>query len=157
VYALGDSHAPEHHRCLGSAKQPRHPADFLGRDSADLGSHVRVVFLDERLQRLEVLRTRADELVVDQVLLDEDVHHRVVEGDVRSRADLDEHLGVVGHIDPARLDHDDLRLSFPGGLLHERGRDRVVGRRVRTRNEGHLGIAHVTEHVGHRAGTDPLQ
>ena len=96
VVALRDAHAPEHHRRLRLAEQAGHAADIVRRYAADLSGRLRIVLLHQGPQGVEVLRARLDELVVYQVFLDQDVHHAVVEGHVRSGANLHEHLGVIG-------------------------------------------------------------
>ena len=80
------------------AEQAGRPPDVVGRHSADLRCHLRVVLFDQRLERFEVPGARSDEVVVHQVFFDQDVHHGVVEGDVRARLDAAVVVGVLGDL-----------------------------------------------------------
>ena len=62
---------------------------------------------------------RGDPLVVDQVVADDDVHHREDERGVGAGQRLDELVGGVGGDGAVRIDHHDARAGG-AGLLDER-------------------------------------
>ena len=84
------------------------------------------------------------------------MHHAVVERDVGARLDLAEDVGVLGDALAARVDDDQLRAA-PARLLEERGRDGVVGRRVRAGEDRDVGVDDVAVGRRDRAGADALQ
>ncbi len=156
VGVLGDAHPPEDHGRLGRPEDAGHLADPLRRDATQLRRRLGAVGLQGLGQALEALGPLPDIIPVDQVLFDQDMHHRVVEGDVGAGIDLEEMVGMTGQVDLAGLD-DDQRRSVRRRLLDERRRDRVVGRRVAAGDQGDVRATHVAEDVGHGPGTDRLQ
>ncbi len=153
---LRDPHAPEDDRGAGLAPQLRDRADQLGVDPADLRGALGRVLL-HGLRELAVVRHAiADELAVDQPEPDDLVQHAVVERDVGARLDLAEHVGVVGDPLAPHVDDDQLRAA-PPRLLEERRRDGVVRRRVRARQDRHVGVDDVAVRRRHGPGADALE
>src|SRR3954449_1685378 len=153
---LGDPHAPVDDARVRLAPQAGSEPDRVGVDSGDLLGALRRVLLDH-LRDLAVVRgARGDEVAVDQPEADDLVHDAVVEGDVRAGLDLAVDVGVVGDPLAPRVDHDELRPAA-AGLLEERRRDRVVGRRVRARQDRDVGVDDVAVRRRHRARPDALE
>ena len=153
---LGDAHAPEDDPGARLAPQPRDLADRRRVDTADLRGALGRVLLDELGQLAEVGDAVADERAVDEPARDHLVQHAVVEGDVGARLDLAEDVRVVGDPFAPGVDHDQLRAAA-AGLLEERGGHGVVGRRVRPREDRHVGVDDVAVGRRHGARADALE
>src|SRR3954463_14082581 len=153
---LGDAHAPVDDARVRLAPQPRDEADLVGVDARDLLGALGRVLLDDLGDLAVVRRARGDELAVDQPEADDLVHDAVVEGDVRAGLDLAVDVGVVGDPLAARVDDDELRAAATG-LLEERRRDGVVGRRVRAGEDGDVGVDDVAVGGRHGARADALE
>src|SRR3954454_11086328 len=153
---LGDPHAPVDDTRVRLAPQAGDEPDRVGVDSGDLLGALRRVLLDDLRDLAVVGRARGDEVAVDQAEADDLVHDAVVEGDVGAGLDLAVDVGVVGDPLAARVDDDQLRPAAPG-LLEERRRDRVVGRRVRAREDRDVGVEDVAVGRRDRAGADALE
>ena len=77
VDVLRNAHAPENHRRIGPRKGPRHIAQHLRVDAADLGHFLggkgfQVGFLD-----FPVFGVSLDILLIEQLFLDDHMHDRV--------------------------------------------------------------------------------
>ena len=100
-------------------------------------------------ERLHVLGERivsgrpiADERLVDQSLFDDDVEHRVQQGDVGIGVELEIVGRMASEIAAARVGDDQLRAVF-GGVLHEGRGHRVIHRGVRADHEDHFCLGDV--------------
>ena len=156
VDVLRDPHAPEDDGRLRAAEVARHGADRVGIDAADLGGLLRGVAAHQLAQRLVVLGVPIDIVAIDQVLLDDGVHQRVVEGHVGTGLDAAVVAGVVRQVAPARIDDDQLEAVL-ARLLEEARCDRVIGGRVRARHQGRLGVLDIAVGRGDGAAPDALE
>ena len=128
VNVLGDAHAPEDDRRLRCRVQPRDFADGLRVDAADRRHQLRRELLHVLGERFVAGSAVADERLVDQAFLDDDVQHRVEQRHVGVGIELEVVGGVPGQIAAARVGDDQLRARFGGVLDPGRG-DRMIHRR----------------------------
>ena len=94
-----------------------------------------------------------DVVLIDQPFDDQRVHNSVVKGDVGAGLNLREVRAEVGEVMTPNVDHDQLR-ALLRGVLHERCRDRVIGRGVAAGDQGDAGTFDIGEDVGHGARAD---
>lgn len=113
----------------------------------------RIIPQQKLLQFLEAFCPLGDELFIDEILGNKDMHDGVVEGDIGAGADLREVGGEVRQWMPAGIDTDQLR-SIANRLLDERRRHRVIRSRVRAGHQADVGIGNVSKDVGHGTGAD---
>ena len=142
-------------------EEPGGGAQLLGRDAGDLGRRLGGVagVRDEGEVVVGVLAARAHELLVVQSLGDDDVGHRVDEGDVGARQHREVVRGLdvraADEVDAARVGHDE-----PGPLaqppLHPRGEDRVRVGRVGADQQDHVGLVDRLEVLGAGGGAEGL-
>ena len=123
---LGDPHSPEQDRALRSPEHSSHFTNLPGIDSADLRCTLRCVGKHRLSQGLEIVGPRSDKVLIDESLFYDDVHHRVIEGDIGPRLDPAVIVRVVRDRLASRIHHDQLRPELPG-LLEEGGGYGVVG------------------------------
>ena len=103
-----------------------------------------------------VLGVALDVVVVGELLGDDHVHHRVVEGDVGAWLDAAVVIRLVGEAFAARVDDDELRTVLRR-LLEERRGYRMVASGVGSGEQGGAGIDDVAVGRGDGAATDPLE
>ena len=103
---------------------------------------------DERRPLVEPLAAVRHERLVDETLGHHDVCHRIDDGDVRSRLQLQVVIGLdvrrAHQVDATRVDHDEVRaLTQP--LLHPRREHRVPVGRVGPDHHDDVGLRHRLE------------
>ena len=86
---------------------PSQTGDGGGIHAGGIGCSFRCPLGDVRGELVEAERVRVDPLAIDEVLGDDDVHHREHHRDVGSGSRLDELVGGVGGDGSKRIDHDD--------------------------------------------------
>ena len=91
---------------------------ILGRNAGDLLDGLEVVLIDDLPPLVELLGAVADEFGVSQSLVENDLRHTVVERHVGPWPRSQPEVGEVAHLDPARVDDDQLRPSFDNGAAH---------------------------------------
>ena len=128
VDVLGDAHAPQDDRRLRCRVQPGDFANGLRVDAADRSHRLRRKLLHVLRQRFVAGGAVADERLVGQALLDDDVQHRVEKRHIGIGIELEVVSGVPRQIAAARIGHDQLR-SRLRGVLDERRGDRMIHRR----------------------------
>ena len=122
-------------------------ADVLGGYAGDeLGLLGRVPG-DHLADRVEVLGVLADVVLVLQALLEDHVHHRVEEPDVRSRAELQVALRDLRQPDPARV-RDDERGPVAHGPLDPQREHRMRLGRVGADHEHEAVVLDLRDRVG---------
>ena len=156
VHVLRNSHAPEDHRRARRREHPRHRAQRLRIDAAHgrhrLGAEARDV-----VAKLGVTaRAVRDELRIDEILLDDRMHHRVQHRDVAVGLELQVVRRVPRQLRAARIGEDQLRAVLDG-VLHPCRGDRMVRHRVRADQEHHLGLQHVHHRIRHRTRADAFE
>lgn len=152
---LADAHAPEEHGRFRLAETASEGGDFLGGNAGERLGHLGRVVGDSRLECLEALGTRLDEVAVMQAFGDDDLHDGVIERDVRAGLDLAVLSAVRG--DARAADVDGKQCCPRGrGLFHERGGHGVVRGGVAAGDHGHLGVLDIPDDVGDRPGADPF-
>jgi len=129
---------------------------MVSADAADRRHLLRRIILGVFLQRLVAAGPVGDEFLVDQVLLDDGVDHRVQQSDVGIGLELQHAPGVARQIAAPRVGVDQLGAAL-GGVLHPGRRHRVVRGRVGADQEDHLGVLDVVHLVRHRARADALE
>ena len=92
-------HAPQDHRRARRRVQARDVADRLGVDAADRRHRLGAVVGDVGAQLLVADRAAGDERRVDEVFLDDDVHHRVEQGDVGVGLELQVAMRMIRFIE----------------------------------------------------------
>lgn len=153
---LRDSHAPEDQGVLCPGVQPGGLPDQRGGEPADRFHDLRAKALQVPAKLLESLGARREERRVGQPLLDDDVHHRVQDGDVGAGPELQEMRREPRQLGPSHIDDDQTGPPLHR-VLEEGGRDRVIDRGVRPHHHRHIGVSHVGDGVGARPGTQHLQ
>jgi hypothetical protein len=96
---------------------------------------------------LELLGALGDEARVVEAIAQDDVREAVVDGDVRARSELEEHVRVLGELDAPRIDHHE-PCAAQHGLLEARPHDRMALGRVRTGDHEELGEIDVLVRIG---------
>ena len=131
---LGDAERVEDRRVpLGRVLARRGP-DVLRGHAGDLLGLLGRVAGNDLADGIEVVRELADVLLVLEPLLEDDVHHRVDQPDVRARAQLQVPLRDLRQPDLPRVG-DDERRAVPHRLLHAQREHRVRLGRVRADHE----------------------
>ena len=74
---------------------------------------------------------------------------------IRARIEADVVVGMIRHLGPTRIGHDERRAAL-GRLLHERRRHRVVVGGVGADDENGLGLQTIGERIGHRTAANLL-
>ena len=130
--------------------------DRVGIDAADRRHRLRAVAFDVPAQLVIADGAALDELAVDQILGDDDVHHRVEQRDIGVRLELQVAVGDARKVRTARVADDQPGAVLRGVLDPGRGH-RVIHRRVGADEDHHLGLRHVHHRIRHRAGADALE
>ena len=153
---LGNAHAPEDDGALGAGVEPRHPAQGVGVDAADLGHHLGRELRQVFAERLEAFRMGLDILAVVKLLGDDDVHHGVEQGDVGAGGELQHMGGMLDQRMAARVADDEGGAAL-GGIFEEGSGNRVVLGRVGADDQDDIGLERVGERRGDRRRTDGLE
>ena len=156
VNVLRDPHPPEDDRRVRRRVEPRDFADRLRIDTGDRRNLLGRVVLDVLFERFVVLGAIADERLVGEAFLDDDVHQRVEQRDVGVGVELQEVRRVPRQVRALRVDIDELRSGL-GGVLHERCGDGMVHRRIRADDDRHVGQRDVLDLVRDGARTDVFE
>ena len=137
VRVLRDAHAPDQARAAEgrAGVDPGRLRDVLGGHSRDSRGVVEVVLVDDAAPLVKTLGPVAYEALVVQPLVQDDLGHRVQEGDVGARPRPEPQLREVAHLDAPRVDDDELRPALDHGPPHPRRRHGVV--RVGVRADYH--------------------
>ena len=158
---FGDAKAVIDRSVAAGSEQARGLADFLRRSADGLRHRLRAiaVFRDEGGPAGEFLRIAAlaHKGLVKQPFGDDDMGQRVHHRDIGARPKLDmvRRLDVRGlhEIDPARIEHDDLRaLAQP--FLHPAAEHRMRVRRVGADQQNDVGLLHRLEVLRARRGAE---
>ena len=144
---LGDPERVEDRRVALARVLARGRADVLGRDAGDPLRLLGRVARDDLAHRVEVLGVLADVLLVLQPLLEDHVHHRVHQPDVRARPQLQVALRELRQPDLPRVG-DDERRAVPHRLLHPQREHRVRLGRVRADHEQEAVVLDLGDRVG---------
>ncbi len=156
MHVLRHAHAPQDHRRLRGREQPRHLLDGLRRNAAHRRHRLWTVAFDVFLELVVADGAAADEVPIDQTLVDDGVHHRVEERHVGVGIEL-QHVGrVAGDLGPARIRDDELGAARRRILDPGRGH-RMIHGRIRADDEDHLRLHHVHDRIRHGAGADSLE
>jgi hypothetical protein len=142
-HMLGDAHAPQDHAARGLAVDAGSAADALGGHAGDRGDELRRVLLQAVAQRVEVLGARLDEGRVGQAFLDDHMRQAVEQRDIGSGVRAQPDIGVVDHLDAARVDDDDARAVFVLGLEYRARCHRVSLGGVGADDQEGIGLADV--------------
>ena len=158
---LGDTESVVDRRVAAGGIETSSCAHLGGRN-ARVGLHrLGAVFLTRHelapqgvIHRLAAL---LDELFVNQTFGDNDVRHRIDQGDVGAGTQLQEvrglHVGCANQVDLARVGNDQLG-AFAQALLHARGEHGVSVRRVGTDEKNDVGVLHRLEILGAGRSTE---
>ena len=160
VGVLGHAHAPDQagiaralvrriRRRVGEGRAD----EQLGRHAGDHLHVLRRVVVQFRAPGLEALRPLRDEGFVGQARVQDRPRHPVQHGHVGARIVAQPEIGVVAHLDPLGVEHDQLRPAVDR-LAHPAGRDGVVRGRVRADHEEAVGRLVVGIRVGGRAAAE---
>ena len=152
IHMLRNSHAPEYDGTPGPAEGSSNFANRFGIDTTDFRGAFWRVLRHRLAQCIEVHSPGSHERLIDESFLDDGLHHRVIEGDICSRLDATMMICMVRDDFSAGVHHDQLRTPFLC-LFEKRGRDRMIRRRIRSRDERDLCVFDVT--VGRRHGAAP--
>ena len=152
---LGDAHAPENQCPLCLSIGARDGPQGLGWHAAMFGHSLG----RERLQMLdkcvEALSMSLDILLVVELFVDDDMHHRIEHGDVGAGALLHEDVGMAFERLAARV-HNDQRGAPLGRILDESGGDGVVLGWVGADDDDGLSVSGFRERRGDGARADGL-
>src|SRR5215813_13041162 len=88
VRVVFDPASMQDHRCFGAAIDLRSLHDFFGRHAGNLGSNLWRIFSCESFRFFPAVRARANERLVNEVFLNQDVKDSVCESDICSRLQL---------------------------------------------------------------------
>ena len=150
---LGHPEAVDAERRLRRGVEPRGFANFRGGHAADVLDLLRQELADE----IAILRVfgeaRADELFVDETLVEDGGAHGVEEDDVGARVELEVQRGVVAELDVARVDDDEVG-AVSRGLLDARAGDGMALGRIGAADEDRPGDFDFVERVGGGAGAE---
>ena len=125
VHMLAHAHAPQNDRCFGRGIQPRHVANGVAINPANRRHLLGAVVSNIRLQRSVVFSAVRDKVGIDQVLRHDDVHHRVQQGHIGIRFELQESMRQARQFALAWI-HDDKLRAIVDGVFDPACRDRVV-------------------------------
>ena len=153
VDVLGNAHAPQDHRAPGSREHSGDLADGLRRNSAEGLHRLRREPFDVLRELFVSDRAPSDEVLVDQPLGHDRVHHRVQKRDVGIGLDLEIVGGVARELESARICQDELH-TLLARVLDPRGGDRVVDRGAGADQKHDLGLHDVRHLVRHRSRAD---
>ena len=156
VHMLADAHAPQNHGAFGLGKGPRYLAQGLRRDAADRCHRLRAVAFHVLAQRLKIVGTPGNEVLVGQAFVDHGVDQRIEHGHVGVRFELQRAPGVFADVGHARVGQHNLGASF-GRVLHPGGSHRVVGGGVGADQQDQLRVRHVVDLVADCARAHTLQ
>ena len=152
VDMLRDAHSPENDRGARTRVKPRHLAQRLGGNPADLCHLLRREGAKAFLECLEALRVAGDVLLVREAFLHDRVEHGVQHRDVRARLEGEMPMGVAGERLMARIHHDELCASLFYRILDESCRNGVVLRGIGADDDDHLGVERRRERRCDRTG-----
>ncbi len=154
VSALADAHAPVKGGAPGGGVNAGGGADIAGRHAADrLGPLRGFVFQAFNILG-EALGARADERLVHQALVDNDVGHGVEHGHIGAGFLAQPERGKVSHFGLAGIDHNQLGPVFGDGLFKKSADDRVGFGGVGADDDETFQIFHLGDGVAHGAGAD---
>ena len=135
-------------------RRPRHHAraraDVLRCNPGDRRCPLRRVPVDHRPPVVIPLGPAIHEPVVRQTLRHHDVRHGVEQRHVRPRIRTQPQVGVVAHVNPARVDHDQLGSAFHHRPPHPRRRHRMVRRGIASHHHQAAGVLVVSVGVARR-------
>ena len=118
---------------------------------------LRRVLLDRCFPLRESLGPAVDERFGPEPFSEDHPRHAVEHGDVGARVVAQPEVGVVAHLDPFGVEHDQLHALLVDGPPHAARDDGVVGRRVRAHDEQAAGVFVVGVRVGRRAAAQLRQ
>ena len=156
VHMLRDAHAPENHRALGGGIEPRHMADGLGIDSTDGCHSIWAVLANILLKFLVANRSACDEVLVDEALGHNHIHHGIEQGHVGVGLELQEPIGIACKVCLARI-HDDELGAILGRVLHPCRGHGVIDRGIGPDDDHDLGLRHVHDRVRDRTRPQALE
>jgi hypothetical protein len=156
VDVLRDAHPPEDHRSLRGGEPARDGADRLGRDAADRRHRLRAEAFDVALQVGVAAGAVAHEVLVDEALLDDRVHHRVQQRDVGVRLELKVVGRVARQLAAPRVGQDQRGAGLHRVLDPGCG-DRMVDDGICADDQHDVGELDVADRVRDRAGAEALE
>ena len=146
---LANAHAPKNHRPFGPGEGARGLPNDRRVDAANRRHALRREARQMGAHGLKTMGLPGDIIVIDQILGDDHMHHRVEQGDIGAGAELQHHVGVAGQGLAARVHHDQGRAGLDG--VFEKGRgDRVVDRRIGADHHNHIGVNRLAKRGGDR-------
>ena len=105
---------------------PRRPRYVFGGYPRHLLGVLQIVLVRDLPPVIEAVRPRVHELRIRQPFIHDNLRHRVQQSHVRPRTRAQPQLGVVAHLDPARVDDDEFRAALHHRAPHPRRRHRMV-------------------------------
>ncbi len=144
---LGDAETVVDRAVAAGRVEPRGSAHVGGRHAGHAFHRFgRIALLGDELAPLReriAFAARADELLVDEILGDDDVSQRVDQRDVRAGLELEVIVGLdvrrAHEIDAARIGDDQLR-ALAQAALHLRGEHRMAIGRIRADDHDDVGL-----------------
>ena len=155
VDVLRDPHAPEDHGGPGAGVEPRHRAEGLGFNAADLRHGLGRELRHVPFQLLESVGVGCHVVAVVEPFGDDDVEQRVEQRHVGAGLELKHPGGVAPQGLAARIHHDEMGAAF-GGLLEVGGRHRMILRGVGADGDDDVRVLAGGEGRGHGGGADAL-
>ena len=149
---LGHAQAVDNGRFLCLGIDPGGLLEVLGINAADMSHPLGGVLHNDLFQLLKALSAGLDELLVDQALVDEYVHHAVGKGHVGAGTELQVHSSGLGKADITGIDHDQLCavLNCLTNLRADHGMG-FLGVGANQQDRVHI-MGDVIDGVGHSAG-----
>ncbi len=149
---LGDAHAPNHRARTVLVHGLCHIEHVLLVHPGDIGYALGSPLHDFLARVFHAVDAVADELLVFPAVLEDVIEHAPDEGNVGTRANAHEMVGLGSGASEARIHHDHLRALLLG-VQHVQHRHRMRLRGVAADEQHRPGVLHVVVGVGHRTIT----
>ncbi len=154
VGGLADAHAPVDGGAFGLGVEASSFTDAVGGYAGDRFSPFGGVCFQRFHVILKAFGAAADEVLVVEALFDDDVGHRLEDGNVGAGILAQPEGGEVGHANLARIDDDEFGPILAHGAFEEVGDDGVGLGGVGAGDDEGVQVFHFGDGVGHGAGTD---
>ncbi len=143
---LADPHSPQDHGSGAGRVESGDLADGFRGNAADRRHQVRTV-AGHVLDQFRVAQCAVgDELRVDQVLLDDDMHHGVEQRHIGVRLELQIAVCRASQLAASRIHQDQLG-TVAHRILQEGRRHRVVHRRIRADQDHNRSLGHIHHRI----------
>ena len=143
VGGLVDAHGPERHRRIRLAVEPRHRADGVFVDAADLRRRGGIVVCNQACELVEAVGVGADVRLVVQAVFENHMAQAVQQHQIGARRHRQMYVGHLGEHRHPGIDDDHWKLARLQGFLESPVDDRMLLRQIRAERQQALGMFEV--------------